>query len=282
MKYLNLTDSFFFSGGEPHFEIQDHSLYKSDEVTITTRMNSWNQLGMLAEAVSALRISGIRDIHLYSPYVLGARQDRVCNVGEGFTIKVVANFINSLMFNSVTILDPHSDVTPALIDECIVVNNHSFVLKCLQEIFPKSNSVYPILISPDAGSNKKIKDLSVFLNKVSAIDVVKCDKSRDLKTGKLTGFEVYAKDLEGKDCVIVDDICDGGGTFIGLAKELKDKNAGNIYLIVTHGIFSKFFRPFKGLFKGIYTNDSISSDYNSDDLRYDSSSQLINLIPIKL
>jgi ribose-phosphate pyrophosphokinase len=86
--------------------------------------------------------------------------------------------------------------------------------------------------------------------------VVECSKSRDVKTGKLTGFKVYAEDLEGKDCLIVDDICDGGGTFIGLAGELKKKNAGNLYLAVTHGIFSKGFEELEKCFDKIFTTDS--------------------------
>ena len=99
MRYLNLSEgfnpynaepqniinfeAFTFSGGEPHFKLVDF-LPLRGEITITTRTNSWIDLGMLAEAVSALKERGITKVHLYLPYVLGARQDRVCNEGEGF------------------------------------------------------------------------------------------------------------------------------------------------------------------------------------------------------
>src|SRR5690606_20401798 len=135
--------------------------------------------------------------------------------------------------------------TPALLNNCHVINNHEFVRECLGDISDNDGRYNPIIISPDAGSNKKIKDLAKYIHELdggdtgNVITVVKCDKSRDVSTGNISGFEVYSDDLQGRDCIIVDDICDGGGTFIGLAQELEKKNAGSLYLIVTHGIFSK-------------------------------------------
>jgi ribose-phosphate pyrophosphokinase len=75
----------------------------------------------------------------------------------------------------------------------------------------------------------------------------------------LEGFRVYEDDLQGKDCLIVDDICDGGGTFIGLAKELKKHNAGNLYLSVSHGIFSKGLKELNQYFTNIFTTDSFKT-----------------------
>ena len=108
------------------------------------------------------------------------------------------------------------------------------------------------LISPDGGALKKIYKVSEYLG---GIDVVECSKSRDVKTGKLSGFKVYDDNLQGIDCLIVDDICDGGGTFIGLAEELKNKNAGKLYLAVSHGIFNKGFEAMNA-FERIFTTDS--------------------------
>ena len=94
--------------------------------------------------------------------------------------------------------------------------------------------------------------------------MIECSKSRDVKTGKLKGFKVYADDLQGKDCLIVDDICDGGGTFMGLAEELKNKNAGNLYLAVSHGIFSKGFDHLAEHFTKIFTTDSFQNINNEN------------------
>ena len=111
-----------------------------------------------------------------------------------------------------------------------------------------------ILISPDGGALKKIYKVSEFL---SGVEVVECSKSRNVKTEKLSGFKVYADDLQGKDCLIVDDICDGGGTFIGLSEELRNKNAGKLYLAVSHGIFSKGFAELSSSFEKIFTTNSV-------------------------
>ena len=77
---------------------------------------------------------------------------------------------------------------------------------------------------------------------------------------------MFADDLKGDDCVIVDDICDGRRTFIGIAQELKKKNAGDIYLCVTHGIFSYGFDELKKYFKKIYCTDSFK-DIDDDFVR---------------
>ena len=252
-------ESFIFNGGEPHIRIKtSHNLYETNHVTITHRINNFEDLGLLLVAVNALRNLTSIGFSLVLPYFPGARQDRIMVPGEPLTVKLYADIINSLKFTSVEILDPHSEVTPALLNNCAVLNNHAFVTLALDQIYPKNFFKPFCIVSPDSGANKKMKDLLVFLNQQETIiPLVKCDKTRDVVNGIITGFEVYADYLEGKDCIIVDDICDGGGTFMGLATELKAKGAGDLYLIVSHGIFSKGFKELKKHFKGIYTTDSI-------------------------
>ena len=229
-------ESFIFSGGEPHIKINPN-FDNTQNVTVTHRLNSFNDLGLLCLAVDALQRIDAKLENLIIPYFPAARQDRVMIKGEPLSVKVYADIINSFQFKKVIVFDAHSEVTPAVLNNCEVVTNHKFIQKVIQEI---NNGV--ILISPDGGALKKIYKLAEFLG---GIDVVECSKSRDVKTGKLTGFKVYDDDLQGIDCLIVDDICDGGGTFIGLAQELKNKNAGKLYLAVSHGIFSKGFEELK-------------------------------------
>lgn len=260
MNYLNLNqqfqpfgkgiefEAFTFNGGEPHLKIKT-GLKSTDSVTITTRIQAFNDLGFLLLANDALQQMGIRKIHLFLPYFPGARQDRVMIKGEPLTVKVYANLINQCEFETVTIIDPHSEVTPAILNNVQVVNNHHFVKKCLAETYDYQ------LISPDGGALKKAYKLAQFLD---GKEVIECSKKRDVQTGKLNGFAVYADDLQGKTCVLVDDICDGGGTFLGLATELKKKQAGDLILIVTHGIFSKGLQELSQYFSKIYTTNSFS------------------------
>ena len=241
-------ESFTFSGGEPHIKINSN-LDCSKAITITHRVNAFNDLGLICLAVDALKRMGVKEMNLFIPYFPAARQDRVMVNGEPLSVKVYADIINSLHFNKVTIFDPHSEVAPALINHCAIIANHKFIEKVISII---GNTVK--IISPDGGALKKIYRVSEFLG---GTPVVECSKSRDVKTGKLSGFKVYDDDLKQTDCLVVDDICDGGGTFIGLATELKNKNAGNLYLAISHGIFSKGFDELSKQFKTIFTTDAI-------------------------
>ena len=256
---------FIFNGGEHNITLNNSIDYSSiDSVIITNRINSSEDLIKTLITKDALERKGIRDIALIMPYLPYARQDRVCNEGESFTLKVFCNLINQAKFSKVYVLDAHSDVAPALINNCVNISNDKHVLFMLKSIYTKSHmELHPILISPDSGANKKINKLAQWLNTYNHINVVKADKVRDAKTGNLTGFEVFANDLQNRDCIIVDDICDGGGTFIGLAKELKKKNAGKLYLFVTHGIFSKGFEELKEYFEMIYTTNSFRDIENN-------------------
>jgi len=240
--------SFLFAGGEPHIKISSN-FDVAAPVIITQRINSFNDLGMICITVDALRRMGVKEIELFIPYFPAARQDRVMIPGEPLSVKIYADIINAMALASVTVFDPHSEVTPALLNNCVTVSNHEFIKQVIANIGTDVK-----LISPDGGALKKIYKVSEFLG---GAEVVECSKSRDVKTGKLSGFKVYAEDLAGADCLIVDDICDGGGTFIGLAEALKAKNAGKLYLAISHGIFSKGFDELGKYFEQIFTTDSI-------------------------
>jgi ribose-phosphate pyrophosphokinase len=241
-------ESFLFSGGEPHIKINPDFDHK-EPISLTHRLNSFQDVGLLCLAVDALRRLGVKEINLFIPYFPAARQDRVMVAGEPLSVKVYADIINALHLDSVTIYDAHSEVAPALLERCINIPNHDFIQKVVEKIGKEV-----VLISPDGGALKKIYKVS---EAIGDIEVVECSKTREVKTGKLSGFKVYKDDLEGKDCLIVDDICDGGGTFIGLAEALNARNAGNLYLAVSHGIFSKGLDALGGYFTEIFTTDSV-------------------------
>lgn len=249
-------EHFVFKGGEPHIKILS-DLSVVTHVTITTRINSFEAMGFLLLATDALRRMGIKHIDLLLPYMPAARQDRVMVLGESLSVKVYADVINAMAFDKVTVFDPHSEVTPAVLNNCKVVTNHTFVKQVIEDINTELT-----LISPDGGALKKIYKVSAFLG---GIPVVEGSKQRNVTNGKLEGFKVYTDDLKGRDCLIVDDICDGGGTFMGLASALKEKNAGNLYLAVSHGIFSKGYDALLQHFTKIYTTNSFK-DIEHDEV----------------
>jgi len=249
-----LFKQFVFPGGEPHIKIEESTIL-SDEVTITHRVDNFNKIGEILLANDALHRMGFSKINLTIPYFPAARQDRVMVKGEPLTVKIYADIINGCNFNKVTIFDAHSEVAPALLNNCEVVTNNSFIDKVVKEI---NEDVF--LISPDGGALKKIYKIATHLVKY---EVIECSKSRDVASGVIKDFKVYADDLNNKSCLIVDDICDGGGTFLGLAKALKEKNAGSLYLAVSHGIFSNGLSNLNQCFDKIFTTDSFKTFDNN-------------------
>lgn len=194
--------------------------------------------------VDAGKRMGLIPGRLTLPYVPYSRHDRIFQTGESFTLKVFCDMINSLNFNQVIIYDPHSDVTPALLNNCIV-RSQEYIF---QSYFEGKNNFF--LVCPDGGALKKIHKLAKF---VDCEGVIECSKQRDTKTGEIVGTVVHYGNLWGRDSYIVDDICDGGKTFIEIAKQLRSRNPGKIILMVTHGFFTKGIEVFDGLIDEIYT-----------------------------
>lgn len=176
---------------------------------------------------------------LYFPY---GRQDRVCNPGEAHGVKAMAGIINLLGYDMVGILDPHSDAVIAAVNNSYPIDQCIPAAEALEDLVRKEHYE---LVSPDAGAEKKINKLAKALGAWGLTPPVHyARKKRNLATGEITATEIDGN-FAGKDLVIVDDICDGGRTFIELAKVLKEKGAGKLVLYVSHGIFSKGFEELK-------------------------------------
>jgi ribose-phosphate pyrophosphokinase len=247
-----------FSGGEMHIKLDVNEDFSGvDKVIITNRFRNGDDIVKVLFAKDALERKGVKNFELVMPYIPYARQDRVCVNGEAFTLKVFANLINLAKFDKVYVIDAHSDVAPALIDNCVNLPIDDYV----KFAYYSQTDGEVILISPDSGANKKSTKLLDNTKIFSRL--IKCDKRRDLASGDLDSFEVFGDNLKDRTCMIVDDICDGGRTFIGIAQELKKKEAGDIYLFVTHGIFSYGMDELKKNFKKIFTTNSFK-DVNDD------------------
>lgn len=247
MQNLNLIDKtnsdiefeiIQFPDGQPHIRLDVKSI-KSDACTILSRISNPSDFFRIAFAVDILRRNGVHHIQLKISYLMGARMDRVMVEGDPLSIKVIAEAINLLGCQKIEVFDPHSDVSTAVLNLAVPISNLELVKKSIQHF--RENQQYEgeiTLISPDAGATKKTSKIGSMLG---INDIVECSKKRNLADGKLSGFKVNADSLENKICFITDDICDGGGTFVGIAEELKKLGASQVILVVSHGIFSKGF-----------------------------------------
>lgn len=206
------------------------------------------ELVALIYLVGHLRQYGVSHINLTMPYIPNARQDRVKHIEDVFTLKYFADIINYLNFNSVRVLDPHSSVSEALINNIFVDTPKLYISKAMYNCNPD------VLFYPDEGAMKRYSGMVPF-------PCVFGIKFRDWATGKIQGLEV-AGDIErikGARILIVDDICSRGGTFYHSAKKLKELGAKEIHLYVTHceNTILEGEVLTSGLIEKVYTTNSI-------------------------
>lgn len=243
--------SFIFPGGEAHIKIQPGSY---DKIRIKTSLQNSNDLMTLLLATDALRgMNPDTEIDVLIPYIPYARQDRRMVRGEPLSAKVVANIINAQNYKRVTVFDPHSDVITALLDNVVTIDNTDLVQKVLDDI-----NWTTVLVSPDAGAEKKIYKVA---SKFGFPNIVRAGKVRDVQTGSIVATELFGE-VQNKNCLIVDDIIDGGRTFTELGAVLKKAGANKLYLVASHGIFSKGTDVFDGLYERIYISNSINKINN--------------------
>lgn len=233
-----------FNGGENHIKIISAL---SEQVTIEAQLKNSDYVMELFLATDALRRAGVKEISLLAPYIPYGRQDRVMVPGEPLSIKVFAQLFNVQKYRKVYTFDNHSEVISALLNNCVEINNHRMVKSFIYHVGGQDLRI----ISPDGGALKKVFKLAQYCNR----QVITAEKNRDVSTGKITGTVVHAEDLTDINCVIVDDICDGGRTFVELAKVLKQKNAKSITLYVSHGIFSVGLSSLKDNIDHIFTTN---------------------------
>lgn len=269
-----------------------------DEITIKSHLNNWLDLELIVCAVACLRELEVEKIHLNVPYFVGARSDRKFEEGGNWYLKqVICPVINNLNFKSVTVLDPHSSVLGNLLNNFKSINNTNLVNFFIDDLWNQHCERKDIVllgrndfindmiwIAPDAGASHKIYKIAQKIGYKG--DIIICSKERDTE-GKLTECKcIIPVDKVNKDCVIIDDILDGGRTFINIAKVIQRHRSlssivhpndyGKIYLIVTHGIFSAGFEELNKYFDGIYCTNSYNNigDFAGNNLEKTNVKQL--------
>ena len=194
--------------------------------TLTWLYESNEELVTLIYLAGHLRAHGITELSLDMPYIPNARQDRVKAQEDVFTLKYFAEVINWLDFKSVTILDPHSSVSEALLDKIQVRTPEVFIRKVIDRIGGTENLT---MFYPDEGACKRY----------SGMFRIPCAfgiKRRDWATGDIKGLDVSGMTdcIRDRKILMVDDISSRGGTFYFSAQKLKALGAKEIYLYISH------------------------------------------------
>jgi ribose-phosphate pyrophosphokinase len=214
-------------------------LYEIDNIekfTITCYFQSTDDLMVVALLADALKEIKSIPIKLMLPYMPSARQDRIANKGESFGLRVYANFLNSLNIDTIHIVDPHSDVVAGMFPagKLVIMTQADMFNTTIEDITKAFSDV--VLLAPDAGAEKKTAKLA----NQHDLQYYTAGKCRDTNSGKLSRIRLPVDLEDGCTIFIVDDILDGGGTFVGLMGEIKKQcPRSKVILCVTHGIFSK-------------------------------------------
>lgn len=214
------------------------------------------KLMIVKNYLDTFKVAG--DVELVVYYMPYSRMDRSEN-GSPFTLKYVANFINMLNFSKVLIVEPHSDVTTALVDRSEAV----YINKELINLVKKAvgfDDEHDYIVFPDAGAQKR------YTGKINAKNQLVGFKHRDFKTGKIESLEivgtVHSQHL-GK-AIIVDDLSSYGGTFVATAESLRDYGIEEVFLLVGHAENSIFKGKLFDHVDHVFTTDTILTEHGSD------------------
>lgn len=227
MIYLNrilVTPTLFPDNTTQVWSISNKLLSSNASPLVEWEFNDESEFLHLAQLKTLLdEYAPAVDLFIY--YLPYARQDKEVAINKTFALRTFAKLLNTLRFNSIVILDPHSDVATRLI------KNSEAVYPILQAKLAFERAKASIVCYPDKGAETKYSAIYDF-------DYVSADKHRNQLTGEIVGLNLSG-DVKGKTVLIVDDICDGGATFERLANELYKADAKKVHLFVTHGLFSK-------------------------------------------
>lgn len=266
-----------FSDGTRNIVIDMETYYKmtrTEIITLSVPAFSSDEailfeLLMVGDALRALAMQKFSKVDILFNYLPHARADRRFEDGAAFPLGI---FLKTLLIQfsyhigTIYVVDAHN---PKVVEKVINDFNREHPSQnprvAFQQIHAKNqiNHFVPagsVVVFPDAGASERYgKYWSEYAT---------ATKVRNPQNGHIESFEVSdmaKKQVAGKVAVILDDICDGGGTFIPLAKVL-GPHAKELHLVVTHGIFSKGLKPFEGYFKKIHCANHVGNFVSPDDI----------------
>lgn len=243
----------------------EEKLLENDRIECTWQYEREEELLTIMYLTRHFQEKG-KTVSLVMPYLPNARMDRVKKDTEVFTLKYFAELINSLHFTSVTVLDPHSNVSTALIDRIKIQSPKPYIEQAISEVEAENGEV--LLYFPDEGAAKRYSEM---FHRPYCYGM----KKRNWDDGTIIGVEVIDNgiDLKGKTIFMADDIIAFGGSLYYSAKKLKELGCGKIYAYATHvekSILDKEQGKLlqSGLVERIYTTDSLFLETDSRINKY--------------
>ena len=252
-------------------DLNNSLLYPNKNYEIVWLYEGDYEIFMLICIVKHLRSKMYNNVsfNLTMPYVVNSRLDRTHSDNEVFTLKYFADIINDLKFNKVVIVDPHSIVSEALIDNVCVLRPSNIVSNVINKMRSLNEFKRELVIYfPDDGAYKRYKDMPCFKN----FNCIYGKKERDWETGKILGIEIYDKngskltnELENCNVLMVDDIISYGGTLAYSADKLKEMGAAHISAYATH-VENSVLDEEKGTLLKRYNDKIIDTVYTTNSI----------------
>ena len=259
-----------FADGEVYVEINENIRGNSIFVVQSTSNPANDNLMELLICIDALRRSSAKNITAVIPYFGYARQDRKVMPRTAISAKLVSNLITNAGANRILSVDLHAGQIQGFFD--IPVDN-LFATPIFARHIKKIKLNNLICVAPDVGGVERTRALSRRIN--SSIAII--DKRRP-SPGKSEVMNIVGN-VKNKNCVIVDDIIDSGGTIVNAAKALKNKGAKDVYVYITHAVLSgeAINKIEKSVIKKLITTDTIN---NSKKIKTSKKIEIISLAPM--
>ena len=260
-----------FADGEVYIEINENIRGNSIFVIQSTSNPANDNLMELLICIDALKRSSAKNITAVIPYFGYARQDRKVAPRTAISAKLVSNLITNAGANRILSVDLHAGQIQGFFD--IPVDNLFATPIFARHVKKKIKTNNLICVAPDVGGVERARALSKRLNTNIAI----IDKRR-ASPGKSEVMNIVGS-VKNKNCVIIDDIIDSGGTIVNAAKALKEKGAKEIYVYITHAVLSgqAIEKIEKSQIKKLITTDTID---NSKKIKGNKKIEIISLAPM--
>jgi len=270
LKLIN-TNIKRFADGEIYIEINENIRGNSVFVIQSTSTPANDNIMELLLCIDALRRSSAKNITAVIPYFGYARQDRKVAPRTSISAKVVSNLITNAGASRIVTVDLHAGQIQGFFD--IPVDNLFTTPLFARYIKKKFKSKNLVCVSPDVGGVQRTRGLAT---KIKA-DLAIIDKRRP-EPGKSKVMNIIG-DVKGKNCIIIDDIIDSGGTIINAVDALKKAGAIDVYVFITHAVLSGVAaeKIKKSKIKKLIITDTID---NSLKIKNNSKIEVISIAPL--
>lgn len=249
-----------FPDGEVHLQLDE--INRKESVNVVMRIRNAEDLFLLMQLSDILHRQAVVVEELHIPYLMSMRCDRVFSFDRPYSLKIVAGVVKGVGAKRTYIYEPHSRKSIDFTD-CIDSNpTEDFIIK-----YAKSSTI----CFPDKGAKDRYEAIWIQL------DALCCEKVRNVDTGVLEGFKVVNPEVfKDGEITLVDDLCDGGGTFIGLTTHLRRLNPTKLRLIVTHAVQQKGIENVAKYFDEVIITNSYA---DWDKIELPDNVKVVNVLP---